>query len=54
MKPPDLTEDDRVKETVRELLELLQQFGSPLKRPANVVPWPKSGKKPQSEDRGRH
>jgi hypothetical protein len=41
MKRSDLTEDDRDEETVLTLLELLQQFGDPLKRPAKVIPWPK-------------
>jgi hypothetical protein len=41
MKPPDITEDERIKVTVRLLLALLQQFGDPLKRPAKVIPWPK-------------
>jgi hypothetical protein len=41
MKRPDLTEDDRDEVTVLALLELLQQFGDPLKRPAQVIPWPK-------------
>ena len=41
MKPPDLTEDERIKVTVRLLLALLQQFGDALKRPAKVIPWPK-------------
>jgi hypothetical protein len=41
MKRPDLTEDDRDEVTVLALLELLQQFGDPLKRPAKVIPWPK-------------
>jgi hypothetical protein len=40
VKPPGLTEDERIKVTVRQLLELLQQFGNPLKRPAKVIPWP--------------
>jgi hypothetical protein len=40
MNPPDLTEDERIKVTVRQLLELLRQFGDPLKRPAEVIPWP--------------
>jgi hypothetical protein len=40
MKPPGLTEDERIKATVRLLVELLQQFGNPLKRPAKVIPIP--------------
>jgi hypothetical protein len=46
MEPPDLTEDDRIKLTVRQLLEILQQFGDPLKRPAKVIPWPTGKKEP--------
>ena len=46
MKPPDLTEDERIKVTVRQLLELLQQFGNPLQRTAKVLPWPKTENKP--------
>jgi hypothetical protein len=41
MKRSDLTEDDRDEEAVLALLELLQKFGDPLKRPAKVIPWPK-------------
>jgi hypothetical protein len=41
MKPPDFTEDERDELTVLQLLELLQRFGDPLKRPAKVIPWPK-------------
>jgi hypothetical protein len=51
---PDLTEDERDEQAVRALLQLLQQFGNPLERPAKVIPWPTSGKEPQSEDRGDH
>jgi hypothetical protein len=42
MKPPKLTEDERNELTVIALLELLQQFGDPLKQPAKVIPWPES------------
>jgi hypothetical protein len=42
MKPPKLTEDERNELTVIALLELLQQFGDPLKRPAKVISWPES------------
>jgi hypothetical protein len=41
MKPPDLTEEERDEQTVLQLLELLQLFGDPLKRPAKVILWPK-------------
>jgi hypothetical protein len=41
---PDLTEDERDERTVLQLLELLQQFGNPLQRPAKVIPWPKTKK----------
>jgi hypothetical protein len=41
---PELTEDERDEKTVLQLLELLQRFGDPLKRPAKVIPWPKSKK----------
>ncbi|MDT7813239.1 MAG: hypothetical protein QOJ42_3155 [Acidobacteriaceae bacterium] len=40
MKPPDLTESERDELTVLQLLELLQRFGNPLKRPGKVIPWP--------------
>ncbi len=43
---PDLTEDERDEVTVLALLELLQRFGDPLKRPAKVIPWPKPSPKP--------
>jgi hypothetical protein len=43
---PDLTEDERDEQTVLQLLELLQRFGDPLKRPAKVIPWPTTKKKP--------
>jgi hypothetical protein len=54
MEPPKLTEDDRDELTVLALLEILERFGDPVKRPAKVIPWRKSGKRPQSEGRGRH
>jgi hypothetical protein len=41
MKQPDLTEDERDERALCALLELLQLFGDPLKRPAKVIPWPK-------------
>jgi hypothetical protein len=41
MERPDLTEDEMDEQNVRALLELLQRFGDPLKRPAKVIPWPK-------------
>jgi hypothetical protein len=41
MNRQDLTEDDRDEVIVLQLLELLQQFGDPLQRPAKVIPWPK-------------
>lgn len=37
---PDLTEDEMDELNVVALLELLQRFGDPLKRPAKVIPWP--------------
>jgi hypothetical protein len=40
MEGPDLTEDEMDEQNVRALLELLQRFGDPLKRPAKVIPWP--------------
>jgi hypothetical protein len=36
----DLTEDEMDELNVVALLELLQRFGDPLKRPAKVIPWP--------------
>ena len=45
MKPPNLDEDERDEQSVLQLLELLQRFGDPLKRPAKVIPWPTSPKK---------
>jgi hypothetical protein len=45
MKPTDLTEDERDELTVLALLEILRQFGDPLKRPAKVIPWPKTEKR---------
>jgi hypothetical protein len=41
MERPDLTEDEMDEQNVRALLELLQRFGDPLKRPVKVIPWPK-------------
>jgi hypothetical protein len=35
---------------VRQLLEILQQSGHPVKRSAKVIPWPKGGTK-RSHDR---
>jgi hypothetical protein len=52
MKRSDLTEDDRDEEAVLALLELLQKFGDPLKRPAKVIPWPKRpSTRPKAKDR---
>jgi hypothetical protein len=49
VRPPELTEDEQIKETVRQLLELLQQFGN---QPAKVIPWPKVDKgRPRSQPR---
>ena len=45
-KGPDLTEDERDEVTMLALLEILEQFGNPLKRPAKVIPWPKPSRKP--------
>ena len=41
MKPSGLTEDERNELIVLQLLELMQRFGNPLKRPAKVIPWSK-------------
>jgi hypothetical protein len=30
---------------VRQLMELLRQFGDPQKKPAKVIPWPKPVRK---------
>jgi hypothetical protein len=46
MEPPKLTEDEHDEVTVLALLEILQQFGDPLRRPAKVIPWPKPSPKP--------
>jgi hypothetical protein len=39
------TKDERIKATVRHLMEVLQRFGDPAK-PGKVIPWPKK-KEPQ-------
>jgi len=46
VKPPELTEDERITLTVRQLLKRLQQFGRP---PVKVIPWPTGA----SIDKGR-
>jgi hypothetical protein len=46
MLPPDHTDEQRIKATVRHLLELLRQFGN---SPAKVIPWPKAGSKKGSD-----
>ena len=46
MKQPNLDEDEKDEQSVRQLVELLQRFGDPLKRPAKVIPWPKRTKEP--------
>jgi hypothetical protein len=45
MKRSDLTEEERDEQTVLQLQKLLQRFGNPLKRPAEVIPWPKPAQK---------
>jgi hypothetical protein len=45
MKRSDFTEEERDELTVLQFQELLQQFGNPLKRPAEVIPWPKPAQK---------
>jgi hypothetical protein len=48
MNDRDLSEAERDEVAVLALLELLQQFGDPLRRPGKVLPWPNSEKKPRS------
>jgi hypothetical protein len=50
MNRSDLTEEERDELTVLQLQKLLQQFGNPLKRPAEVIPWPKPANKEASAE----
>jgi hypothetical protein len=53
VKPPDLTEDERNELTVLALLEILERFGDPVKRPGKLIPFPKPTKRGPSRSQGR-
>jgi hypothetical protein len=46
MKPPALTEDERNELTVLALLEILERFGDPVKRPGKLIPFQNPSPKP--------